>query len=216
MVRLSASPLIPLPDLANLVGRVAVLGGKDTDKTALAVTLALRHAKTQGRVVYLDARRHKQTEIQFRLLLRETAQYIPLSASARISQNLQTILRFVQRQEHSQNLEELDLAEGVPPLLLLDGVRAGETLELFLSFVLKAGVTVVSFLTDAAECVFGRYDTVLMLRAEPPEAEAMSRAVGRKVSSEDIVHLPASHGWLIHLSQVYQVELPREIPVSSD
>ena len=201
----SQRDLVDLPNLADLVGRIAVLGGDDADKTALAVALALRHAQIQGYIVCLDARRYKQTEIQFRLLLRETAQYIPLSASARISAQIsQTILRLVNQRRESP----------APPLLLLDGIGTGETLEPLLSFVLKAGATLVSLLTDATEYVFGRYDTVLILRAEPAEAEAMSRAVGRKVSSEDIVDLPATHGWLIHLSQVYHLKLPIELPVN--
>lgn len=197
------------PSLPHFVGRVAIIGGNDTDRTALNVALALRHTRAQGTVVCLDARRHKQTEIQFRLLLRDNVQYIPLPASGRISAQIsQTILKLV-----NQSVEEPAPA---PPLLVLDGMGAGETLEPLLSFILKAGATVVSFLASAAECVFGRYDTVLVLRAEAQMAEAMSRAVGRKVSPEDIVHLSATHGWLIHLTQVHQVELPVELPVSLD
>lgn len=199
------------PPLPELVGRVAVLGGSDSDKTALNVALALRHTQAHGAVVCLDARHHKQTQIQFRLLLRENAQYIQLPASGRVSsQILQTILKLINQEEHlpEERLPGVEDPDLGPPLLLLDGLGAGETLEPMLSFILKAGATVVSLLTSAEEFVFGRYDTVLVLRAEGEAAEAISRAVGRKVSPEDIAHLPATHGWLIHLTQVYQVVLP--------
>ena len=206
------------PSLPDLIGRVAVLGGNDSDKTALNVALALRHsqaygAQAQGAIicVCLDARHHKQTEIQFRLLLRDNAEYIRLPASGRISPQIsQTILKLVNQEKHLQEERSQSIEEpvAVPPLLLLDGLGAGETLEPMLSFILKAGATVVSLLTSAEEFVFGRYDTVLVLRAEGGTAEAISRAVGRKLSPEDIAHLPATHSWLIHLTRVYQVVVP--------
>ena len=65
----------------------------------------------------------------------------------------------------------------------------------------------VSFLGSAAQATFGRYDTLVVLRTAA-EAEAVSRAVGRKLSPQQIAGLPADQAWLIHMTQVYRVRLP--------
>jgi hypothetical protein len=87
-------------------------------------------------------------------------------------------------------------------------VREQLDLEQTLSFVLKAGATVVEFLHSAAALAFGRYDTVLLLPAEADTAETLSRAVGYRVGAEDVLNLQAGEGWLIHLAHVYRVTLP--------
>ena len=64
--------------LPELVGRVAVLGGSAHEKTTFLVSLALRQMHQHGTVLCLDARHHKQTEVYFRLLLRQPKNYLSL------------------------------------------------------------------------------------------------------------------------------------------
>ena len=192
----SQSPI----QLPEVVGRVGVVGGTPQEKTQLCVGLALRQVHQRGLVLCLDARRDKQTEIQFRLLLRENARYILLPSSGRLPKEIpHEVLHFVTQGLQSEQAQ--------PPLLLVDHVDAGAAWEQTLSFVLKAGATVVSFLGSAAEVAFGRYDTLLVLRAALEAADEISRAVGRKVSPEDIMGLPAGQGWLIHFATLYRVKL---------
>jgi hypothetical protein len=175
------------------------------------VGLALRQVQQRGLVLCLDARRYKQTEIQFRLLLRENARYIPLPPSGLLPKQIpHEVLKIVSQGLQAQQIQQAQqthAAAAPPPLLLVDNVNAGAAWERTLSFVLKAGATVVSFLSSAAEVAFGRYDTLLVLPAQTDRADEISRAVGRKVSPEDIMHLPSGEGWLIHLSTVYRVQL---------
>lgn len=190
--------------LPELLGRVGVLGGTEQDKTNLCVALAHQHVRQHhSPVVCIDARRYKATEIQFRLLLRDKARYIPLASPTRLPQEVpRSVLAVV-----AQGLQQ-GQTDPLPPLILVDGLDAGDSWERLLAFVLRTGATVVSFLGSAAQATFGRYDTLLVLRAEA-EAEAVSRAVGRKVSPEEIVSLPSDQAWLIHLIQVCRVRLPR-------
>jgi hypothetical protein len=201
-------PALQLPDV---VGRVGVLGGTQQAKTQLCVGLALRQVQQRGLVLCLDARRYKQTEIQFRLLLRENARYIPLPPSGLLPKQIpHEVLKIVSQGLQAQQIhqaQQTHAAAAPPPLLLVDNVNAGAAWERTLSFVLKAGATVVSFLGSAAEVAFGRYDTLLVLPAQTDRADEISRTVGRKVSPEDIMHLPSGEGWLIHLSTVYRVQL---------
>ncbi|MBI3302080.1 MAG: hypothetical protein HYZ72_08405 [Deltaproteobacteria bacterium] len=191
---------VPLPEL---VGRVAVLGGTASDKTALLVRLALRQVRQQGSVLCLDGRRHRQTEVQFRLLLRGSNSYVSLPASGEVPAELaQTALSTVSR--------GLTQASGPSPLLLLDSVRETPEWERTLAFLLNAGAVVVELLPSPTALVFGRYDTVLLLRVDTAAADACSRAVGRKVSAEDLLSLKAGEGVLIHLAQVQRVALPQE------
>lgn len=191
--------------LPELLGRVGVLGGTDQDKTNLCVALARQQVQHHRPVVCVDARRYKTTEIQFRLLIRENARYIPLASPARLPQEIpHSVLAVV-----GQGLQQ-GQTDTPPPLILIDGLDAGDSWERTLAFVLRAGATVVSFLGSATEAAFGRYDTLLVLRAQA-EAEAVSRAVGRKVSPEEIVSLPSDQAWLIHLTQVYRVRLPQTV-----
>ena len=188
--------------LPELVGRVAVLGGTASDKTALCVGLALRQARQQGIVLCLDARRHRQAEVQFRLLLRGSAHYVPLPASGEVPAELvQTTLRTLSR--------GLTQAAVRPPLLLLDSVRENPDWERTLAFLLNAGAVVVDLLPSPTALVFGRYDTVLLLRADADAADAYSRAVGRKVGAEELLDLKAGEGVLVHLARIYQVALPQ-------
>jgi hypothetical protein len=189
---------VPLPEL---VGRVAVLGGGANEKTALIVGLAWRQVRQQGVVLSLDARRYQQTEVQFRLLLRKSARYIPLPPSGEVSTELaQTALSILTR--------TLSSSPGIPPLLLLDTVSETADWEQTLSFLLNAGVTVVEVLRTPTALVFGRYDTILLLREGAAEADALSRAVGRKVSAEEVVALKTGEAILIHLAQIHWVALP--------
>jgi hypothetical protein len=190
---------LPLP---ALVGRIAVLGGTDHDKTALLVSLAVQQVHQQGIVLCLDARRYRPTEVQFRLLLRGTGSYLPLPPSGEVpGETAQVMLQTVSR--------GLVGGKKSSPLLLLDSVSDTPAWEHILSFVLKAGTTVVAFLRSPAELVFGRYDTVLLLRSEADMAEALSRSVGRKVSADELAHLSAGGGVFIHLARVQRVLLPR-------
>ena len=201
-------PALQLPDV---VGRLGVVGGTHQETTQLCVGLALRQVQQRGLVLCLDARRYKQTEIQFRLLLRENARYIPLPPSGLLPKQIpHEVLKIVSQGLQAQQIQQAQqthAAAAPPPLLLVDNVNAGAAWERTLSFVLKAGATVVSFLGSAAEVAFGRYDTLLVLPAQTDRADEISRAVGRKVSPEDIMHLPSGEGWLIHLSTVYRVQL---------
>ncbi len=188
--------------LPKLLGRVGILGGTEQDKTNLCLALAHQHAQQHRPVVCVDARRYRATEIQFRLLMRDKACYLPLASPTQLPQEvLRSVLGAVAQ----------GLRHGQPPpspaLILIDGVDAGDGWERSLAFVLRAGAIVVSFLNSALKATLGRYDTLLVLRTEA-EAEAVSRAVGRKVSPEAIVSLPSGQAWLIHLTRAYRVRLP--------
>jgi hypothetical protein len=197
----AARTLLPLPDL---LGRVAVLGGTTTDKTTLLVGLALHQARQHGTVLCLDARRQKQTEVQFHLLLRRSASYVPLPTSGIVSDEIaQTALSTMSRALSGEPSRR--------PLLLLDTVVEDRAWERTVTFLLNAGVTVVELLPSPASLVFGRYDTVLLLRADVGTASALSRAVGRKVSEAELVNLKAGEGVLIHLMRVQWVALPEAL-----
>jgi len=190
--------LLPLPEL---VGRVAVLGGTASDKSSLLVGVALRHSRQHGAVFCLDARRHQQVELQFRLLLRQHAQYMQVVASGEVrAETAKQALSIVSRSLSGS---------GLPPLLLFDSIEETPDWERTIQFLLKAGATVVEVLATPRALVFGRYDTVLLLHESDDSADALSRAVGRKVSAEEIVQLRRGEGWLVHLTQVYRVCLPR-------
>ncbi len=194
----AARTLLPLPDL---LGRVAVLGGTATDKITLLVGLALRQVRQQGTVLCLDARRQKQTEVQFRLLLRGSASYVPLPTSGIVSDEIaQTVLTTMSRALSGEPSRR--------PLLLLDSVLEDRAWERTVTFLLNAGVTVVELLPSPTSLVFGRYDTVLLLRADISTASALSRAVGRKVSEAELVSLKAGEGVLIHLVRAQWVAWP--------
>lgn len=201
MPRHARPPARPLA-LPELLGRVGVVGGTQQDKTQLCVALACQHVQRRSPVVCIDARRYPATEIQFRLLMRDNARYIPLASPARLLQEVpRPILdALVQGVQQGQT-------DTPPPLILLDGLNAGDGVERLLTFVLRSGATVVSFLGSAQEVAFGRYDTLLVLRTKA-EAEALSQVAGRKVSTEEIGGLPSDQAWLIHLTQVYRVRLP--------
>ena len=202
MTRHDRTPAQPLA-LPELLGRVGVAGGTEQDKTHLCVALAYQHVQHRSPVVCVDARRDRATAIQFRLLMRDKARYIPLVSPACLPQEVpRSVLDAL-----AQGLQQGQTGTR-PPLILLNGLNAGDSLERLLTFVLRAGATVVSFLGSAREAAFGRYDTLLVLHTEA-EAEAISRAAGRKVSPEEIVSLPSDQAWLIHLTRVYRVRLPR-------
>lgn len=193
-----APDLIPLP---TLVGRVAVLGGNDQEKTALLVGLAMQQVRQQGTVLCVDARRYRPTEVQFRLLLRGTTAYLPLPSAGEVPTAVaQTVLSTISR--------GLAAKDHLPPLLLLDSLPTTPAWERTLSFLLKAGTTVVELLRSPTELVFGRYDTVLLLRVGGQEADALSRAVGRKVGAADLEQLPAGAALYIALARVLRVLLP--------
>lgn len=180
---------------------MAVLGGNATDKTSFLLGLALRHIRQSGSVLCFDARRHKQTEVQFRLLLRQRARYTQLPASGEVSPELaQTALSVVGQSLASRT--------DPPPLLLLDSVHESPDWERTVVFLLNAGATVVETLHAPAALIFGRYDTVLLLHEKAEAADALSRAVGRKITAEALTQLKTGEGILIHLAQVYRVVLP--------
>lgn len=186
---------LPLPELS---GRVAVLGGSGAEKSQLLVGLALRHARQQRAVLCLDGRRQKQTEVQFRLLLRGLQSYIALPLASEAPREIaQMTLSIMSRGLPAQ-----------PPLLLLDAVLETSAWEQTVAFLLKAGVIVVELLVDANRLVFGRYDTVLLLRSKENEAEASSKAVGRRVTAAEIHTLPPGEGILLHLARGWRVKLP--------
>ena len=192
-----ATPL-PLPEL---VGRVAILGGNAIEKTSCLVGLALRQIHQHGSVLCLDARHHKQTEVYFRLLLRQPTSYLALPDSGEVpSAAAHAALGIVSR--------SLETIPTLSPLLLFDGIRETPDWERTVIFLLNAGATVVEVLPDPTALVFGRYDTVLLLREETAAAEQLSRAVGRKVSATELQHLKSGEGRLIHLTQIYHVALP--------
>jgi len=195
------SDSLPLP-LPELVGRVAILGGNATEKTSCLVGLALRQIHQHGTVLCLDARHHKQTEVYFRLLLRQPQSYLLLPGSREVSSAAaQAALSTVSR--------SLATTPPLPPLLLCDSIRETPDWERTVIFLLNAGATVVEMLPDATALVFGRYDTVILLREETAAAEELSRAVGRKVSPTELQQMRAGEGQLIHLAQVYRVRLPK-------
>ena len=186
---------LPLPELFH---RVAVLGGSNAEKSQLLVGLALRQVRQQRNVLCLDGRRQKQTEVQFRLLLRGRQSYIALPPGDEVPREIaQKTLSMM-----SQGLP------AQPPLLLLDAVPETAAWEQTLAFLSKAGVGVVELLDDASRLVFGRYDTVLLLRAKADEAKIYSKTVGRRVEEGEVVALPPGEGILLHLSQVWRVALP--------
>jgi hypothetical protein len=192
--------IIPLL-LPQLVGRVAILGGNATEKTSCLVGLALRQIQQHGTVLCLDSRHHKQTEVYFRLLLRQPMSYLALPDSGEVpSSAAQAALGIVSR--------SLATAPLLPPLLLFDSMRETPDWERTVIFLLNAGATVVELLPDPMALVFGRYDTVILLREETAAAEQLSRAVGRKVSATELQHLKSGEGRLIHLTQIYHVALP--------
>jgi len=189
------------PPLPELVHRVAVLGGSSTQKSQLLVSLALRQTRQQRGVLCLDARRQKQTEVQFRLLLRGQQRYFALPPGDEVPQEIsQKTLSLM-----SQGLS----TQSQSPLLLLDAVPETTAWEQTLAFLLKAGVCVVELLEDADRLVFGRYDTILLLRAtSSDEATIFSKAVGRRVEAEELTALPPEEGILMHLAQVWRIRLP--------
>jgi hypothetical protein len=187
----------PLPEL---VGRVAVIGGMASDKTSLMIGLALNQVNQRGTVLCLDARSHRQTEMQFRLLLRKSAVYVPLPATGEIPAEVS--------QPVMKTLSDGLATDECAPLLLLDGVRSTPPWEHFLSFALNAGAVVVELLASPAGLVFGRYDTVLLLRERVDQADVVSRAVGRKVSAEDLTSIKSGEGVLIHRARTLHVVLP--------
>lgn len=188
----------PLPEL---LGRVAVLGGNATEKTTFLIGLALRQIHQQGTVLCLDARHHQQTEVYFRLLLRQPTSYLPLPDSGEVlSAAAQAALSAVSR--------SLATTPPLPPLLLFDSIRETPDWERTIIFLLNAGATVVEVLPHSTALVFGRYDTVILLREETEAAEQLSRAVGRKVSATELRQMKTGEGILIHLAQVYRVLLP--------
>lgn len=193
-----AHPPQPSSPLPQLVGRVAVLGGSGAERTQLLVGLALRQTRQKGVVVCLDGRCQRQTEVQFRLLLRNGQSYVSIPPSGEVPiETERTTLSLL-----SRGLSTL------PPLLLLDSIAETPTWERTLAFLLKAGVVIVELFMEAGRLVFGRYDTVLLLRTEKSLAEAYSRAVGRRAAPEDVETIPPGQGILIHLAQTYRVQLP--------
>lgn len=190
---------LPFPDLS---GRVAVLGGSRAERSQLLVGLALRHTRQQRVVLCLDGSRQKQTEVQFRLLLRSKQSYIALPQVGEVPRDIaQMALSVMSRGLSTQ-----------PPLLLLDAVPETSAWEQTIAFFLKAGVIVVELLVDASRLIFGRYDTVLVLRQEKDEAEISSKAVGRRVTAAEIQTLQPEEGILLHLSQSWRVKLPEISP----
>jgi hypothetical protein len=198
----SDSPVL----LPELVGRVAILGGSAAEKTSCLVGLALRQIRHHGTVLCLDARRHQQTEVYFRLLLRQPTSYLSLPGSGEVpSTAAQAALGTVSR--------SLATTPPLPPLLLLDSLRETPDWERTVIFLLNAGATVVEVLLGPTALVFGRYDTVILLREETEAAEQLSRAVGRKVSAAELRRMRSEEGILIHLTRVYRVTLPESTKV---
>lgn len=194
----STDTLFPLPEL---VGRVAILGGDATEKTTCVAGLAVRQIHQRGTVLCLDARHHKQMEIYFRLLLRQPTSYLAVPNSEEMpSPVAQTVLSAVSR--------SLGATPSLPPLLLFDSIRDTPDWERTVLVLLNAGATVVEVLPDVTALIFGRYDTVLLLREETAAAEQHSRAVGRKVSTTELQQLKRGEGRLVHLARVYRVRLP--------
>ena len=196
----------PLPDL---IGRVAILGGQTRHRTELCLALALRQTGQHGIVVCLDAHRRQQLEMPFHLLLRKRTAYIPLSSGGEVSNAIaQQVLSTLQKGLQVDLQGDLNDTKIPPPLLLLDEAHETADWEQTLAFFLRTGVTIVEFLASPAALVFGRYETTLLLQSDAASTEAISQAVGRKVEPEELMELKKGEGYLIHLSQVYQVRLP--------
>ncbi len=190
-------PLFP-----ELYGRVAVLGGNGAEKTALLIGFALEQIERKGKVMCVDGRREKRTEVQFRLLLRSRATYLPLPAS----------LSFPLAIEQALLIEVGQALKGErpsPPLLLFDSVTEQPGMERTVTFLLNAGATVVEVLPSSQALRFGCYDTTLLLPVDSRNADALSRAVGRKVAPEELLALRPDEGLLIRLTQVFPVKLPQ-------
>jgi hypothetical protein len=197
----SAPLSTPLP-LPELVGRVAVLGGTPSDKSNLIVGLALRQARLHGSIFCLDARHHQQVELQLRLLLRQQTYYRYVRVSGDVSAEIaRSVLSVVG--------DSLSSKSTPAPLLLCDCLTETLDWERTIQFLLKANATIVEILASPAALTFGRYDTVLLMREPANNADALSRAAGRKVSVENITQLKAGEAWLIHLTQVHYVKFPR-------
>ena len=195
---MSEERLFPLPELT---GRVAVLGGQSQDRTDLCVGLALRQTQQQGIVVCLDAHRRQQLEMPFRLLLRGHAAYLPLSGDGHVpNDTAQQVLQTLQKGLRNDSTP--------PPLLLIDGVRETNDWQQTLTFFLRTGVIIVEVLAAQGVLPFGRYETLILLQADGPDADSISRTAGRKVRSEDLRELQKGAGFLVHLSQVYRVRFP--------
>ncbi|MBI3798454.1 MAG: hypothetical protein HY268_16015 [Deltaproteobacteria bacterium] len=183
---------------------MAMAEGKKGEKDTLLVGLALRQVRQQGIVLCLAASRQRQTEVQFRLLLRGSAHYLPLPTPEVVPDDIaRKVLRILSR--------ALDEKKAGSPLLLLDSITAEQGWERTLIFLLKAGVTLVELLPSPASLVFGRYDTVLLLRADGETASQISRAVGRKVSAEELANLKAGEGIFIRLARKQWVSLPETL-----
>jgi len=198
----TSTPPRTLPLLPELGGRVAVLGGTASDKSNLVVGLALRQVRQRGTVFCLDARQHQQVELQLRLLLRQQTQYRYICVPGGVSEEIaRGVLSAVGNSLSSHSVPS--------PLLLCDCLAETPDWERTIQFLLKANTTIVEILASSAALVFGRYDTVLLLREPANTADALSRAVGRKVSVEELARLKAGEGWLVHLTQVYHIKLPR-------
>lgn len=197
-------PLCPL--FPELYGRVAVLGGNDADKTGLLVGLAFQQIERNGKVMCVDGRREKKTEVQFRLLLRSRATYLPLPAS----------LSFPSAVERALLIEVGKALKGErpspPPLLLFDSVTEHPGMERTVTFLLNAGATIVEILSSPQALRFGRYDTILLLRVDSCNTDALSRAVGRKVTPAEILALGPGEGLLVRLAQGFPVKLPQIPP----
>lgn len=200
------SDRLPRPLFPELHGRVAVLGGNSAEKTGLLVGLALQQIQRHGKVTCVDGRREKKTEVLFRLLLRSRATYLPLPASPpfppAVEQALLTEVEQALKREKPSS----------PPLLLFDSVTEHPGLERTVTFLLHAGATVVELLPAPQAPRFGRYDTTLLLRADSYSAEALSRAVGRKVTPAELLALGSGEGLLVKLVQVFPVKLPQISP----
>ena len=192
----------PALTVAALVGRVAVLGGAGSDKSNLLVGLAFQQVRQQGTAFCLDARHHQQVELQLRLLLRQQTQYRYVRVTGEVSAEVARSVLSVVGNSLSRN-------STLPPLLLCDSLVETPDWEQTIQFLLKANATIVELLPSPSALVFGRYETVLLLRETITAAtDVLSRAVGRKVSGEQVAQLKTGEGWLIHLTQVQRVTLP--------
>ena len=191
------------PLFLELHGRVAVLGGNGADKTGLLVGLALQQIERNGKVMCVDGRREKKTEVQFRLLLRSRAAYLPLPASLSFSPAVERALLI----EVGQALK--GERHSPPPLLLFDSVTEQPGVERMVTFLLNAGVTVVELLPSPQALRFGRYNATLLLHVDSCNADALSRAVGRKVTPAELLALGPGEGLLVKLAQSFPVELPQ-------
>jgi hypothetical protein len=182
---------------------VAVLGGNGADKTGLLLGLALEQIRNNGKVICVDGRRAKKTEVQFRLLLRSRATYLPLPASLSFPLAIERTLLI----EVGQAVKEE--RPSLPPLLLFDSVTEQPGVERTVTFLLNAGATVVEFLVSPRALPFGHHNAVLLLPVDSHNADALSRAVGRKVTPEELWALAPSEGLLVTLTQIFPVKLPQ-------